>query len=108
MQNYYKFANETKDYIPAYAAALAGLVLASGSKHIFGQYAGRTVQFITLVLFMVLALCFGRKVVTFISENLMDIPSSENSVIHPNLTFACLVCVFSLLLVLYGAYLLIA
>lgn len=108
MQNYYKFANETKDYIPAYAAALAALVLASGSKHVLGEYVGRTTQFIALILFMILALSFGKRLMTFIMENLTDIPSNENSSIHPNLTFACLICVFSLLLLLYGAYLLIA
>ena len=108
MQNYYKFANDTKDYIPAYAAALAALVLASGSKHVFGEYAGRAIQFITLVLFMILALSFGKHLLTFIMDNLSDIPSDENSNIRPNLTFACLICVFSLLLLLYGAYLLIA
>lgn len=108
MQNYYKFANETKDYIPAYAAALAALVLASGSKHLLGEYAGRTIQFIALILFMILALSFGKRLFTFIIENLSDIPSNENSSVHPNLAFSCLVCVFSLLLVLYGAYLLIA
>ncbi len=108
MQNYYKFANETKDYIPAYAAALAALVLASGSKHVLGEHAGRTIQFIVLILFMVLALSYGKQLITFIMENISDIPSNENAIIHPNLTFACLICFFSLLLLLYGAYLVIA
>lgn len=107
MQNYYNFANDTKNYLPAFAAVLTCLVIASGSKHILGEKIGRTLQFFTLVGFMLLSLGFGKQLFQFISTNLIDIPSANNSSIHPNLAFSCLVCFLSFLLVFYGAYLLI-
>lgn len=104
MQGYVTFANETKESLLMYAVSLIILVCASGSKHFVGPTAGTILFACSIVGFIVVSLTFSSKFAKFLAQHGTSLPDPSYSLVYPNVAFACALCLFSFLLVVYGAY----